>query len=300
MAMSAKKPAADDKKPTAVVANNSDDRQGTLKHIGGSQSDHWNNILADQTVQTLWLKNSDEDARNRQYAAAAAGLAGIGPQDELEGMIAAQLLAAHNAAMECYRRAMFGEQTFEGRRENLNQANKLSRTYATLLEALNRHRGKGQQKVTVEHVHVHEGGQAIVGNVESRGEGSQRNQRINPMQDCPCTAAPRCGARTRRGSPCQSPAMPNGRCRMHGGTSPGAPKGNKNAFKHGRYTAEATRPGLDNPSGAVWICVNIQQRLCDTGNHTKDLPSLPIGADPKNDLVPINDAFLECEALFVR
>lgn len=32
--------------------------------------------------------------------------------------------------------------------------------------------------------------------------------------------------------------MPNGRCRMHGGMSPGAPKGNKNAFKHGRYTAE--------------------------------------------------------------
>jgi hypothetical protein len=33
--------------------------------------------------------------------------------------------------------------------------------------------------------------------------------------------------------------MPNGRCRMHGGMSPGAPKSNKNAFKHGRYTAEA-------------------------------------------------------------
>jgi uncharacterized protein YjcR len=32
--------------------------------------------------------------------------------------------------------------------------------------------------------------------------------------------------------------MPNGRCRLHGGMSPGAPKGNKNAFKHGRYTAE--------------------------------------------------------------
>jgi len=29
------------------------------------------------------------------------------------------------------------------------------------------------------------------------------------------------------------------RCRMHGGPSPGAPKGNRNAFKHGRYTAEA-------------------------------------------------------------
>jgi len=91
-------------------------------------------------------------------------------------MIAAQLLAAHNAAMECYRRAMLGEQTFEGRRENLSQANKLSRTYAILLDALNRHRGKGQQKVTVEHVHVHQGGQAIVGNVERSPEPEHRGK----------------------------------------------------------------------------------------------------------------------------
>jgi hypothetical protein len=55
------------------------------------------------------------------------------PRDELEGMIAAQLLAAHNAAMECYRRAMLGDQTFEGRRENLSQANKLSRTHSVLI-----------------------------------------------------------------------------------------------------------------------------------------------------------------------
>jgi hypothetical protein len=43
--------------------------------------------------------------------------------------------------MECYRRALIGEQTFEGRAENLAQAGKLSRTYAVLLDALNRHRG---------------------------------------------------------------------------------------------------------------------------------------------------------------
>ena len=51
--------------------------------------------------------------------------------------------------------------------------------------------------------------------------------------------AKRCGAKTRSGRLCQSPAMANGRCRMHGGPSPGAPKGNRNAIKHGRYTAEA-------------------------------------------------------------
>ena len=104
---------------------------------------------------------------------------GIAPRDELEGMLAAQLMASHNAAMECYRRAMIPEQTFEGRNANLSQANRLSRTYASLLGALNRHRGKGQQKMTVEHVHVHEGGQAIVGNVQ-QGGGSHEKEKEQP------------------------------------------------------------------------------------------------------------------------
>ena len=56
----------------------------------------------------------------------------------------------------------------------------------------------------------------------------------------------RCDARTRNGSRCRSAAMPNGRCRMHGGLSPGAPKGNRNAFKHGRYAAEALARRIAN------------------------------------------------------
>jgi hypothetical protein len=72
----------------------------------------------------------------------------MAPKDEIEGMIAAQLLASHNATMECYHRAMLKEQNFESRRENLNQATKLSRTYALLLDALNRHRGKGQPRMS--------------------------------------------------------------------------------------------------------------------------------------------------------
>jgi len=59
------------------------------------------------------------------------------------------------------------------RREHLNQTGKLSRTFAMLLDALNRHRGKGTQKITVEHVHVHSGGQAVVGIVEALGGGVQ-------------------------------------------------------------------------------------------------------------------------------
>ena len=47
----------------------------------------------------------------------------------------------------------------------------------------------------------------------------------------------KCFARTRRGTLCQTPRITGKkRCRMHGGTSDGVPKGNKNAFKHGRYS----------------------------------------------------------------
>jgi hypothetical protein len=165
---------------TTMVANDPGELNGKLKNIGGSRSDVWNTIIADQTVQALWLKQSDPETRNKQLDATFAALMGIGPKDELEGMMAAQLIAAHNAAMECYRRAMIGEQTLEGRQENLAQANKLSRTYATLLEALNRHRGKGQQKVTVEHVHVHAGGQAVVGVVEKAGGGDRAKLKDQP------------------------------------------------------------------------------------------------------------------------
>ena len=178
--MDGKDPAADDRKPTTVVANDPNSWKGGLKHIGGSQSDHWNNRIANDTALALWVANANQENRDVKYEAAIAGLAGIAPKDELEGMMAAQLIAAHSAAMECYRRAMLGEQTFEGRRENLSQANKLSRTYATLLEALNRHRGKGQQKVTVEHVHVHAGGQAVVGTVETPGIGNRPESEGQP------------------------------------------------------------------------------------------------------------------------
>ncbi|MEQ8707953.1 MAG: HGGxSTG domain-containing protein [Rhodospirillales bacterium] len=57
------------------------------------------------------------------------------------------------------------------------------------------------------------------------------------MQPTRLAQAPRCLARTRKGKACQSPAVKGRkRCRMHGGTNPGAPKGNKNAWVHGGYS----------------------------------------------------------------
>ena len=73
--------------------------------------------------------------------------------------------------MECFRRASVPEQGFEARQANLAQANKLVRSYATMLETLDKHRGKGRQVVRVEHVTINAGGQAIVGAVSHPGEG---------------------------------------------------------------------------------------------------------------------------------
>jgi glucans biosynthesis protein len=62
----------------------------------------------------------------------------------------------------------------------------------------------------------------------------------NPMQPANLANTPRCGARTRSGRPCNSPAVGGRRrCRMHGGTNNGAPKGNRNAWVHGNRSAEA-------------------------------------------------------------
>ncbi|MEZ5822338.1 MAG: HGGxSTG domain-containing protein [Bradyrhizobium sp.] len=57
----------------------------------------------------------------------------------------------------------------------------------------------------------------------------------------PMLASPRCGARTRLGDPCRAPARRGKqRCRMHGGApGSGAPRENRNARKHGRFTGEA-------------------------------------------------------------
>jgi hypothetical protein len=48
-------------KPAGAVSDDRDGLKGALKIIGGSKSDHWNKLLANQAVQALWIKNSDSE-----------------------------------------------------------------------------------------------------------------------------------------------------------------------------------------------------------------------------------------------
>ena len=69
--------------------------------------------------------------------------------------------------------------------------NKLARTFATQMEALKRYRTGGEQKVTVQHVTVSEGGQAIVGNVtQGRREATPDGVATPPLALTKTEAAP--------------------------------------------------------------------------------------------------------------
>ena len=96
----------------------------------------------------------------------------IAPKDEIEAMLACQMLVAHVASMDATRRALHVEQTAGGRAAYLSLARKLMTLFTAQMDALNRHRGKGTtQKIVVERVLVAPGAQAIVGAITNGGRG---------------------------------------------------------------------------------------------------------------------------------
>lgn len=93
----------------------------------------------------------------------------IKPEDTTEAIIATQLTALQEMTMKAVRGALIKDQPFEIANSLANRAAKGSRACTKLIEALDKHRGKGNQKITVQHVTVNDGGQAMVGNVSQGG-----------------------------------------------------------------------------------------------------------------------------------
>ncbi|MGM0583466.1 MAG: hypothetical protein ACQEUZ_02285 [Pseudomonadota bacterium] len=91
------------------------------------------------------------------------------PRDQMEAMLAAQMGAVHMAMMQASRRLQNAD-LLPQHDSALKAMDKLARTYAQQMEALKRYRTGGEQKVTVQHVTVNDGGQAVVGDV-NRGGG---------------------------------------------------------------------------------------------------------------------------------
>ena len=111
-------------------------------------------------LANLPLSPASNAEKTMQFAASI--VTGIKPTDQIEAMLAAQMAATHILTMK-YATASDKATGLEQQEACLNAVNKLGRTFAAQVEALGKHRGKGSQKVTVEHVHVYPGGTANVG-----------------------------------------------------------------------------------------------------------------------------------------
>jgi hypothetical protein len=99
----------------------------------------------------------------------------IDPRDEVEAMLAAQMAAVHMATMTFARR-LNNVETIPQQDSAGSLMNKLARTYAAQAEALKKYRSGGEQRITVQHVTVNDGGQAVVGNINAGGKPSREEE----------------------------------------------------------------------------------------------------------------------------
>ena len=90
------------------------------------------------------------------------------PRDAFEAMLTAQMTATYVAMVTASERLTY-QTTLEARESFERSMTRLSRTYLAQMDALKKYRSKAQQVVRVERVDVHDGGQAIVGQVDHKG-----------------------------------------------------------------------------------------------------------------------------------
>ncbi len=104
----------------------------------------------------------------KHSSAVVESMKAIAPRDPIEGMLAAQMVTTHNTALELLRKAGVRHQHRLVADLCLRSAGKLMNLYLRQAEALDRRRGRHPPNVTVGQVQVHDGGQAIVGHVETK------------------------------------------------------------------------------------------------------------------------------------
>ena len=111
---------------------------------------------------------SDDYPANDERAFMVGAVADIKPRDMVERMLAIQMAATH-VAMVRSARWLANAETIDQLNAHSNGYTKLTRAYTAQMEALRKHRNGGKQTVTVQHVNVGDGGQALVGNVATGG-----------------------------------------------------------------------------------------------------------------------------------
>jgi hypothetical protein len=103
--------------------------------------------------------------------AALALIEAAAPKNEIEAALAIQMACTHTAAMAILSKLDSGFGTERRIAAFGSAAARLMRTFAMQVEVLRRLRHGGRQVVRVEHIHVNDGGQAVIGNVRVHNDG---------------------------------------------------------------------------------------------------------------------------------
>lgn len=136
-----------------------------LKQLSGvDQANFLQTLLPD-----LVANFDDIDDFNVKNKAVLEALEVMKPKDAHELMLCIQIFALHRQGMNFMFKLANADGAFVDR--YLNASAKLLKLHGEKLEALNRYRRKGQQMVKVEHIHVHQGAQAVIGNIQTGGGG---------------------------------------------------------------------------------------------------------------------------------
>lgn len=124
--------------------------------------------LQEQLARIIAMSTKDGEIALERANFAIGAISEIAPRDALETMLATQMTATHLAAIR-HLEMLSRVETIPQLEAQERAANKLLRTFTSQMEALRKYRSDGRQKVDVRHVHVSEGGQAIIGAVEAQG-----------------------------------------------------------------------------------------------------------------------------------
>lgn len=137
---------------------------------GSGDETYSRNFIAESIAALNNNLEPDLEGLSTTYYGAMMGMA---PKDIIESQLSSRLLILNSKATHYVNLATTSE--YERSTDlYLNRATKLMRLYNETLEAFNRYRRKGEQKVTVQHVHVNKGGQAVVANKFTPGRGSKK------------------------------------------------------------------------------------------------------------------------------
>ena len=145
--------------------------ESAISRIFGTSDEMQARALLSHCLKSLRADEaSDEHPGNDERAFMLTVIRDLAPRDPVERMLAVQMAATHVATVRSAR-WLANTDTVAQVQAHYTGFNKLARTFAAQVEAMRRHRTGGEQRVTVQHVNVSDGGQAIVGNVSTGGKG---------------------------------------------------------------------------------------------------------------------------------